>query len=129
MGEGLIDDFIRNSFFRTILSVPFCLYHFVQYHFVRIPFCPYHFVRTILSATILSIPFCPYHFVRYHFVRSPTRHLTHTHVNSVSAPVHRIVAGNSTRVQLRRMQGTRLKSAVVFSRVLLLILRHVSFLT
>src|SRR6218665_3687719 len=34
--------------------VPFCPYHFVQYHFVRIPFCPYHFVRTILSATILS---------------------------------------------------------------------------
>src|SRR6218665_826285 len=31
---------------RTILSV----YHFVQYHFVRIPFCTYHFVR---------IPFCP----------------------------------------------------------------------
>src|SRR6218665_2177733 len=37
-------------FVHTILSV----YHFVQYHFVRIPFCPYHFVRTILSATILS---------------------------------------------------------------------------
>src|SRR6218665_2288350 len=38
----------------TILSVPFCPYHYVQYHFVRIPFCPYHFVRTILSPTILS---------------------------------------------------------------------------
>ena len=41
-------------FSQTILSVPFCPYHFVQYHFVLIPFCPYHFVRTILSATILS---------------------------------------------------------------------------
>ena len=34
------------------MSVPFCPYHFVQCHFVRVPFCPYHFVR-------------------YHFVRSP----------------------------------------------------------
>src|SRR6218665_1731256 len=41
-------------FVHTILSIPFCPYHFAQYHFVRIPFCPYHFVRTILSATILS---------------------------------------------------------------------------
>src|SRR6218665_2918081 len=39
-------------FVRTILSISFCPYHFVQYHFVRIPFCQYHFVR-------------------YHFVRSP----------------------------------------------------------
>ena len=29
---------------RTMLSVPFCPYHCVCYHFVRIPFCPYHFV-------------------------------------------------------------------------------------
>src|SRR6218665_2732786 len=29
--------------------VPFCSYHFVQYHFVH---------------TFLSVPFCPYHFVR-----------------------------------------------------------------
>src|SRR6218665_1804578 len=78
--------------------VPFCPYHFVQYHFVPIPFCPYHFVRTILFPTILSntilsvyhfvhailsvpfcslpfcpIPFCPYTilsipFCPYHFV-------------------------------------------------------------
>src|SRR6218665_395275 len=41
-------------FVHTILSVPFC-----PYHFVRIPFCP--------------LPFCPYHFVRYHFVRSPAQ--------------------------------------------------------
>src|SRR6218665_2711828 len=41
-------------FIRTIFSVPFCSYHFVQYHFVRIPFCPYHFVRTICP-----LPFCP----------------------------------------------------------------------
>ena len=41
-------------FIRTILSIPFCPYHFVPYHFVRIPFCPYHFVRGILSGTILS---------------------------------------------------------------------------
>src|SRR6218665_3636130 len=33
---------------------PFCPYHFVPYHSVRIPFCPYHFVRAILSGTILS---------------------------------------------------------------------------
>src|SRR6218665_649625 len=49
MGAGLIDDFICR-----ILVIPFCPYHFVQYHFVPIPFCPYHFVRYILS-----VPFCP----------------------------------------------------------------------
>jgi len=42
------------SLYFTKKSIPFCPYHFVQYHFVRMPFCPYHFVRTILSATILS---------------------------------------------------------------------------
>src|SRR6218665_3028539 len=41
-------------FVRTILSIPFCPYHFVPYHFFRIPFCPYHFVRAILSGAILS---------------------------------------------------------------------------
>src|SRR6218665_147312 len=41
-------------FVHTILSIPFCPYHFVPYHFVRTPFCPYHFVRAILSGTILS---------------------------------------------------------------------------
>ena len=40
MGAGLIHDFISN-----ILSVPFCPYHFAQYHFVR----------TILSATIYFV--------------------------------------------------------------------------
>jgi len=33
MEAGLIDDFIRN-----VLSVPFCPYHFVQYHFVLVPY-------------------------------------------------------------------------------------------
>jgi len=32
MRDGLIDDFIHN-----ILSIPFCPYHFVRYHFVREP--------------------------------------------------------------------------------------------
>src|SRR6218665_2403699 len=43
----------------SILSIPFCPYHFLQYHFLHIPFCPYHFVHTIFSNTIFSI----YHFV------------------------------------------------------------------
>src|SRR6218665_2293585 len=36
-------------FVRTILSIPFCPYHFV----------PYHFVRTILSVPLCPVPFCP----------------------------------------------------------------------
>src|SRR6218665_209801 len=44
MGAGLIDDFIRN-----ISAVPFCPYHFVQYHFVH----------TILSVPFCPLPFCP----------------------------------------------------------------------
>src|SRR6218665_1454123 len=54
-------------FVRTILSVPFCPYHFVQWHFVRIPFCPYHFVQW----HFVRIPFCPYHFPQWHFVHIP----------------------------------------------------------
>src|SRR6218665_2632763 len=73
----LIDDFIVK-----VLSIPFCPYHFVQYHFVRIPFCPYTILSvpfcpyTILSVyhfvhTILSVPFCPYHFVCIPFCPLP----------------------------------------------------------
>jgi len=32
--------------------LPFCLYHFVQFRFVRVPFCPYHFVRSPFSLDI-----------------------------------------------------------------------------
>jgi len=52
MRAGLIDDFIRN-----ILSVPFCPYHFVRYHFVLEPLegvnCNYSPLRILTSASII----------------------------------------------------------------------------
>ena len=38
-------DWLIGDFIGTVLSLPFCPCHFVQYHFVHIQFCPYHFVR------------------------------------------------------------------------------------
>src|SRR6218665_1290399 len=46
-------EFNRFQMLTKYKIVPFCPYHFVQYHFV-------------------CIPFCPYHFVPYHFVQSPS---------------------------------------------------------
>src|SRR6218665_2405944 len=79
---GLIDNLIR-----TILSVPFCPYHFVKYHFVHtilsntiltIPFCQIPFrPYTILSIPFYQIPFCLYTILSntilsiYHFVHRP----------------------------------------------------------
>src|SRR6218665_613979 len=54
MGAGLIDDFIR-----SILSVPFCPYHFVHAILSNNILSVYHFVRTILSVTFCPLPFCP----------------------------------------------------------------------
>jgi len=43
-------------FVHTILSIPFCPHHFVEYHCVRVPFCPYHCVEVV---PFRLIPFCP----------------------------------------------------------------------
>ena len=46
------------------MSIPFCPYHFVQFHFARLPYW-----------VILFVPFCPHHFVRYHFALSSNNSL------------------------------------------------------
>src|SRR6218665_266318 len=58
MRAGLIDDFVRNIFYpyhsvRAILSIPFCPYHFVRYHFVLEPLAILTRVGLILYAHIV----------------------------------------------------------------------------
>src|SRR6218665_854335 len=43
----------------TILSVPFCLYHFVHTILSHTILSIYHFVHTILSVPFCPLPFCP----------------------------------------------------------------------
>src|SRR6218665_2380438 len=56
MRAGLIDDFIRN-----ILSIPFCPYHFVRYHFVLQPNVPVaSYVHVSVSTTRHNLYLHPY---------------------------------------------------------------------
>src|SRR6218665_873876 len=43
----------------TILSVPFCPYHFVHTILSHTILSVYHFARTILSVPFCPVPFCP----------------------------------------------------------------------